>query len=65
MRTERNLTSVIPAQGEAGISIGMPIACVTVTAYKRLCALQGGIQVHFYEVQRLDSRLRGNDRNRN
>jgi hypothetical protein len=33
-------TAVGPVRGEAGVSDGMPSACVTVSACKRTCALQ-------------------------
>jgi hypothetical protein len=37
-------SSVIPAQGEAVNSAGMPAGCGTVGACLRRCALQAGIQ---------------------
>jgi hypothetical protein len=40
---------VIPAQGGAGVSTGVPVACVTISACKQICALQGGIQFRLYE----------------
>jgi hypothetical protein len=38
---------VIPAQGGAGVSTGVPVACVTISACKQICALQGGIHRAF------------------